>query len=236
MSFGFALSSKGDFKLLVYLILLLSGIYFLNHGLYSLYTGKPAIKADGIRKLIIVFTVILLVDLLFALFIAFVGLYGFSYGNFTFGEQPFYLLIFLLCLLVLWGANQFENDVHAFNKSMTILAVVPDFALAAVRETLDEMSIGYEETIAGFNVVDKNIFVHIKLNRNRVSFIVTRPVDKIFLKHFCRSYQAMYRQKCYPLNRQFLFISMLVGVLIFGLFFLMMFDFTSSLAEFISRV
>lgn len=222
--------------MLVPLILLLSGIYYLNHGLYSLCTGKPAIKADGIRKLIIVFIVILLINLLFAMFIAFVGLYGSSYGNFTFGEQPFYLVIFLLCLLVLLGTNQFENDVHAFNKSMTILAVDPDFALAALRETLDEMSIDYEETIAGFNVVDKNIFVHIKLNRDRISFIVTRAVDKIFLKHFCKSYQAIYRQKCYPLNRKFLLISMILGILILGLFVLIMFDFTSSLNKFISQV
>ena len=127
--------------MLLEIILLLISYYYLRHGLYPLLTGKPVIKDDATRKTVIGLVVLELIISLFIVFMAFVALYGYSYAGITIGDWPLYTLLFFLSLLILWVFYYVENDSDTLKQSIALVAVHPDYAMRAVRETLDDMAL-----------------------------------------------------------------------------------------------
>lgn len=194
------------------IILLLISYYYLRHGLYPLLTGKPVIKADATRKTVIGLLVLELVGSLIAVFIALVALYGYSYRGTTVGDWSFYALLFLASLLVLWVFYRLENDSYTLKQSMALVAVHPDYAMTAVRETLDEMALNYQDGLSGFYIDDLDVTVPVTVSGKRIRFSVSRPLDKIFLNQFCRNYQRVYAQKQFPLAHRFAWFSTGIGL------------------------
>jgi hypothetical protein len=197
--------------LLEKIILLLVSYYYLKQGLYPLLTGKPAIKSDVIKKIVIVLIMLELFLLLFSLFHWLTALYGLSYGGITVGTLPFYLLLFLFCLLILWIFYRRESDSDILQQSVALVAVHPEYVLAAARETFAQMEINYRETAGGFELVENEFMMSVKISRRQVRFSVNRPLDRIFLKQFCRIYQTLYKQQ-YPIKRSFALLSMALGL------------------------
>lgn len=204
--------------MLILLILLLISFYYLKHGLYPLLTGKPALQADVVRKTIVILVIVELIGILYAFFQIFVAFYGYSYAGTVVGDCPFYIILFLLCLLILWVFYRLENDTDAFKQSVVLVAVHPDYAMTAVRETLLNMSINFHETLSGFHIADKDLTVPITISGKRIRFNVNKPLDKIFLNQFCRSYQSFYALNRYPLARRFAFLSTGLGLAVLGAF------------------
>ncbi len=194
------------------IILLLISYYYLRHGLYPLLTGKPAIKADATRKTVIGLLVLELVGSLIAVFIALVALYGYSYRGITVDDWSFYTLLFLVSLLVLWVFYRLENDSYSLKLSMALVAVHPDYAMTAVRETLDDMALNYQDGLSGFYIDEFDVTVPVTVSGKRIRFSVNRPLDKIFLNQFCRNYQRVYAQKQFPLAHRFAWLSTGIGL------------------------
>lgn len=202
---------------------MLLGIDYLNQGLYPLITGKPVFKAYRIRSVVMPLLIVQLLLLLMSFFLAFVKLYGYSDGNITIGNWPFYILLFLFCLLVLWRFYWQEIDLVDLKYNITLVAVDSAYALVAVRDTLANMAIRYEETPSGFAIPDKDIGVSVTAFNNKICFSVAKPLDKIFLNQFCRTYQTVYSREKYPIKRNNAMLSTAVGLTILLVFILILF-------------
>ncbi len=194
------------------IILLLISYYYLKHGLYPLFTGKPVIKADVTRKTVIGLLVAELIFVLVIVFLAFVALYGYSYNGLTIGDWPFYGVLFLFCLIILWVFYHLENDSDTINQSIALVAVHPDYAMPAVRETLDNMQLEYQDTLSGFHIDALDVTIPVNSSGKLIRFSVIRPLDKIFLNKFCRTYQRIYAQNKFPLAQKFAWLSTGLGL------------------------
>lgn len=208
---------------MIQIILLLSSGYFFHHGLYPLITGKPAIKADAIRKTVMVLIIVEIIYLLGVLFLGFVAWYGYSYRGMTIGNEPFYIILLLLTLLIFWLLYCWENDSDTFKYSESLISIRSDYALDAARETLSQMEIKYRESITGFELPDKGFTMAVTISGRQIRFSVSKAIDKIFLYQFSKVYQALYKQK-YPLKRKFAFLSALLGGIMLIFFILTTFD------------
>ncbi len=198
--------------MLIEIILFLLCIYFFYHGLYPLITHKPVFKFYELKQIIIFLVSAKLFILLINLFLFFVKNYAISYANITLGNQAFYALFVLFCIIVLWIYYQHESEIINFKQSVTLIAVDPTYALSAVTKTLIDLNTSYRETLSGFEIPDKNIIISVTTNNNQIFFSVSRALDKIYLKQFCRAYQALYQNHQYPLKRKSAILSTLLGL------------------------
>ncbi|MCH9696469.1 MAG: hypothetical protein K0U68_00020 [Gammaproteobacteria bacterium] len=194
------------------IILVLVSYYYLKQGIYPLLTGKPAVKADAARRTVVSLVVIQLIFILLGTFVALVALYGYSNHGVTIDEMPFYALLFLFCVLLLWVFYRFENDTDALKQSVALVAVDPDQTMTVVRDTLDEMNLAYQDYMSGFYVEMLDVTVPVKMTGKCIRFNVERPLDKIFLNQFCRNFQQLYAEKQIPLASRFACLSLGIGL------------------------
>jgi len=221
--------------LLIKIILLLISSYYFWHGIYPLLTAKPCIKANNIRKLVVSLLIIELVIVLFALFLIFVALYGYTYAGLTIANGPFYILLFLSSLLILWFFYQKEIDSDSLKHGTCLLAISSEYAMLAVYDTLAEMKINYDKTLSGFEVVDRDVAVKITLSTRQICFSVTRPLDKMFLNQFCKIYQTVYKKQRYPVSKRFCCLSNALGLMALLCFFFTISDYAFVLSNIMAQ-